>query len=66
MMNSTDKKMIREFLDLDDQLQDALETLERLSELTPERANAKDARALHHTVKAIALCCIDRLKEKGV
>lgn len=28
--------------------------LQRISELTPARANAKDARDLHHTVKAIA------------
>jgi len=42
---------------------DALETLERIAKLTPEAANAHNARDLYLTVNAIATCCIARLKE---
>jgi hypothetical protein len=40
---------------------DASETFERLVKLTPNAANARDAAALHRTVKAIAGCALDRM-----
>ena len=48
---------------IEQKLEDALETLKRLVDLTPNRANAHNAMDLHHTVAAIAGCCIDRIEE---
>lgn len=46
-----------------DALREATEALERLAELTPVRANARDAHGLHLTVKAIAEAALSRIKE---